>query len=58
MMETSDWLEVGMLVRVVWSSVMVECGVLFAVTCGVRQMLLWPAVSWDSLPLVSSNSKC
>ena len=42
-----------MQLRVVWSSVMVECGVLFAVTGGVRQMLTWPAVSWDLMMKVS-----
>ena len=47
MMVTSDWLEVGMPLKVVWSSVMVECGVQFAVMLGESKMLELPAVNWD-----------
>ena len=56
MMETLDWLEEGMPLRVVWSSVMVGCGVLSAVTSGEHLMLVWPAVSWDSQLLVRSDT--
>ena len=45
MMVTFDWLVVRMPLKVVWSSVMVECGVLFAVTVGELQMLVLPVVN-------------
>ena len=39
MTETSDWLEAEMLLKVVWSSVMVEYGVLSVETGGEHLML-------------------
>ena len=55
MMVTSDWLEVGMPLKVVWNSVMVECGVLFAMMLGESKMLELPAVNWDSQEKVTNT---
>lgn len=54
MMVTSDWLEVGTPLKVVWSFVMVECGVLFAKISGESKMLELPAVNLDSQQKVTN----
>ena len=56
MMEISDLLEVGMPLRVAWSSVMVECGVQSAVTVGISEKRMWPAVNSGFQPRVHSCS--
>ncbi len=48
MMEICDWLEVRTSLKVVWSSVMVECGAQSVVISGEHLMPVWPAVSWVS----------
>lgn len=57
LMEISDLEAVPTTLKVVWSSVTMECGVQCVMTSGAYLMLLWCAGSWDTVQLVCSTIK-